>query len=110
MKEFTDENNTIYWLGKNAQDNWDIIKKAENNWLWFHLDKFSSGHVIICKESSMISDNEILYASKLCISNSKYKLINNIGVIYSEINNINIGKEIGSVYFNSNKKVKKIII
>jgi hypothetical protein len=29
MKEFIDNNKTTYWLGKNAQDNWDIIKKAE---------------------------------------------------------------------------------
>ena len=39
---------TIYWIGKNAQDNWDIIKKSEQNWMWFHLDKFSSSYIIIC--------------------------------------------------------------
>jgi predicted ribosome quality control (RQC) complex YloA/Tae2 family protein len=53
MKEFVDENKTIYWLGKNAQDNWDIIKKSQDNWLWFHLDKFPSGHVVICKISNL---------------------------------------------------------
>jgi len=110
MKEIADENNTIYWLGKNAEDNWDIIKKAESNWLWFHLDKFPSGHVIICKESSTITNDEIIYASNLCKSNSKYKLLKNLGIVYCEINNLNIGKEVGSVYFNSNKKTKKIII
>lgn len=110
MKEFTDENSTIYWLGKNAQDNWDIIKNAEKNWLWFHLDKFPSGHVIICKSSDIVSDDEIMYASRLCISNSKYKLQKDIGVIYCEINNLNLGKEIGSVYFSNNKKTIKIII
>ena len=51
MKEIID-NNTTYWLGKNAQDNWDIIKNAEVNWIWMHLDKFPSGHVIICKNNS----------------------------------------------------------
>jgi predicted ribosome quality control (RQC) complex YloA/Tae2 family protein len=110
MKEFIDENNTTYWLGKNAQDNWDIIKKADNNWLWFHLDKFPSGHVIICKKSDTVINNEIIYASKLCISNSKYKLMTNIGIVYCEINNLNIGQEIGSVYFTSNRKTKKLII
>ena len=110
MKEILDENKTIYWLGKNAQDNWDIIKKAEDNWLWFHLDKFPSGHVIICKKSDTITNEEIIYASNLCKSNSKYKLLNDIGIVYTEVNNLSIGVEIGSVYFNSNRKVKKIII
>jgi len=110
MKEFVDENKTIYWLGKNAQDNWDIIKKSHNNWLWFHLDKFPSGHVIICKISNLITNEEIIFASKLCISNSKYKLMKNLGVVYCEINNLNLGKDIGSVFYNSNRKVNKIIM
>lgn len=110
MKEFIDENKTVYWLGKNAQDNWDIIKAAENKWLWFHLDKFPSGHVIICKNSDIVTNDEINYASKLCITNSKYKLLSNIGVVYCEINNLSIGEEVGSVYFNSNRKTNKIII
>ena len=110
MKEFTDKNKTTYWLGKNAQDNWDIIKKAENNWLWFHLDKFPSGHVIICKDVDMITNDEIIYASNLCKGHSKYKSIPNLGIVYCEINNLSIGKDIGSVYFISNRKTKKINI
>jgi predicted ribosome quality control (RQC) complex YloA/Tae2 family protein len=110
MKEIIDENNTTYWLGKNAQDNWDIIKLAEDNWAWFHLDKFSSGHVIICKNYDIISNDEILYASNLCISNSKYKCQKNIGVVYCQINNLDLGKDIGSVIFKSNRKTRKINI
>ena len=109
MKEFID-NNTTYWLGKNAQDNWNIIKKAEVKWIWMHLDKFPSGHVIICKNSDTVSDDEIIYGSELCISNSKYKAQNNIGVVYCEISNLTLGVDIGSVYFKSNKKTRKIII
>jgi predicted ribosome quality control (RQC) complex YloA/Tae2 family protein len=108
MKEFVDENKTIYWLGKNAQDNWDIISKAENEWLWFHLDKFPSGHVIICKNKDQINDEEIKYACDLCVSNSKYKSLKNLGVVYCEINNLSIGEDVGSVYFKSNKKVNTV--
>ena len=110
MKEFIDENKTVYWLGRNAQDNWDIISKAENNWLWFHLDKFPSGHVIICKDSNMVTSEEINYACHLCIGNSKYKLLKDLGVVYCEINNLVIGEDVGSVYFKSKKKTIKIII
>ena len=110
MKEFTDENGTVYWLGKNAQDNWDIIKKAENNWLWFHLNKFPSGHVIICKKSDMITSEEINYACNLCKVHSKYKFLSNLSFVYCQIDNLIMGKDIGSVYFYSSNKTINLII
>jgi len=101
---------TIYWIGCNAQDNWDIINESEQNWLWIHLDKFPSGHVIICKESSTITDKEILYACDLCRQHSKYKNIYPLSFVYSEIKNLILGKDIGSVFFKSNKRTNKKII
>jgi len=97
----------IYWIGKNAQDNWNIIKESESNYLWFHLDKFPSSHIIICKNGKNVLDEEILFACKLLIENSKYKF-NNIGIVYCTIDNLIFGEEIGSVRFKSNKKVIKI--
>jgi predicted ribosome quality control (RQC) complex YloA/Tae2 family protein len=109
MKQVINED-TTYWIGRNAQDNWDIIKESEQKWIWIHLDKFPSGHVIICKDSSIITNEEIIYGCNLCISHSKYKNYKNLSVIYCEINNLMLGSEIGSVYFKSNKKtIKKII-
>jgi len=29
-----------YEVGKNAEDNWRIVKESEDNWLWFHLNSF----------------------------------------------------------------------
>jgi predicted ribosome quality control (RQC) complex YloA/Tae2 family protein len=101
---------TTYWVGRNAQDNWDIIKESHEKWLWIHLDKFPSGHVIICKESSIITDEEIIYGCNLCISHSKYKNLRNLSIVYCEINNLMLGSEIGSVYFKSNKRTTKKII
>ena len=109
MKEFTN-NTTIYWLGKNATDNWNLIKESNKNWIWIHLDKFPSGHVIICKDSNIVTNDEIIYGCELCISNSKYKLQKNLGVIYCKINNLLLGEEVGSVYFNSKRKIKKIYV
>jgi len=101
---------TIYWIGRNAQDNWDIIKESEEKWMWFHLDKFPSGHVIICKDNDIVTDDEIIYASNLCIQHSKYKNVPNMSVVYCEINNLKLGEDIGSVIFKSNHKTKKIIV
>jgi len=103
-----EQDGTTYWIGKNAQDNWDIIKKSEHNWIWFHLDKFPSSHIIICKNAKEVSKEEINNACRLLIENSKYKF-NNIGIVYCEISNLTFGKEVGSVTFISNKKVIKNI-
>jgi len=108
--EIIDENKTLFLVGENAQDNWDIIKKAENNWLWFHLHNLSSGHVIICKDSAIITNEEKTFAGTLCKSNTKYKSMKDVSVVYCEINNLVIGEEVGSVYFKNNKKANKIII
>jgi predicted ribosome quality control (RQC) complex YloA/Tae2 family protein len=109
MKEIINQE-TTYWIGRNAQDNWDIIKKAEEKWIWIHLDKFPSGHVIICKDSDTVTDDEIIHGCKLCISHSKYKNFINLSIVYCEVKNLTIGTEIGSVYFKSNHKTNKKII
>lgn len=109
MKQFINQD-TTYWLGRNAQDNWDIIKLAEQNWLWIHLDKFPSGHVIICKDITTITDEEIIYGCNICSTHSKYKNLNPLTFVYTTINNLTLGEDVGSVSFKSNKKTNKKIL
>jgi len=105
MKEIV-INNTIYRYGQNAADNTQLIKNSDKNWYWFHLDKFPSCHVVICREGDLIPE-EILEASRLVKEHSKYKF-NNIGINYCLIQNLIHGKEPGSVSFVSSRQVKKI--
>jgi predicted ribosome quality control (RQC) complex YloA/Tae2 family protein len=109
MKEIINQE-TTYWIGRNAQDNWDIIKESKEKWVWIHLDKFPSGHVIICKDSDTVTDEEIIYGCNICISHSKYKNMQNMSVVYCEIKNLTLGEDVGSVYFKSNRKTNKKII
>lgn len=109
MKQVINQD-TTYWIGRNAQDNWDIINKSEQNWLWIHLDKFPSGHIIICKEISTVTDEEIIYGCNLCRSYSKYKNLYPLTFVYSEIKNLRLGTDIGSVYFKNNKRSNKKIL
>ena len=104
MKEITIDE-TIYRIGQNDKDNTDLIKNSESEWFWFHLEKFPSCHVIICKND--ISSEEIMTASQLVKDNSKYKF-NNIGINYCKVKNLVHGDKAGSVSFVSNKQVKKI--
>jgi predicted ribosome quality control (RQC) complex YloA/Tae2 family protein len=47
-------NNIPIIIGKNAQENWDLLSKNPN-FTWLHLKSFPSCHVII--ESTSISPN-----------------------------------------------------
>ena len=101
MKELIIDN-TTYRIGQNASDNTQLIKDSNINWYWFHLDKFPSAHVVICKEE--INNLEINQAGLLIKEYSKYKF-KNIGICYCKIDNLILGKEPGSVLFRFNKQV-----
>ena len=72
--------NILFYIGQNAQDNWDILEhslKINENYLWFHLNSFPSPYVIMCSTLEDICSNDIndifYYAGDLCKQNSKYK-------------------------------------
>ena len=59
-------NNVKFILGQNAQENWNIFdqaKKENEYYIWFHLNSFPSGYVIMYSTLSNINDNanEYLY-------------------------------------------------
>jgi len=97
----------ILVCGKDAQDNWDIIRDSDPSHTWVHLKSFPSPHVIIRKPDA--SPSEILDAAAMCKSRSRYKNINNIKVVYTKVDNIVLGDDIGSVVFKSNRKCNYII-
>jgi len=100
-------NNIQIIIGENAEENWKIID-FNSNYTWLHLNSFPSCHVIIQSDDI---DNEILnYAGQLCKKNTKYKNLKNLKICYTKCNNLIKGTEIGSVYFKSNRKVKKILL
>ena len=101
MKEIEYEG-VNFIIGENAQENWDILQLAKQNWLWFHLDNVTSPYVII-KESlknlksysyNISWKNYIIYAGLLCKQNSKYKN-NNINCIWTEVKNVKKGSKVG---------------
>ena len=106
MKEL-DFNDTRILLGENAQDNWDIID-FESNYIWLHLDKFPSCHVIICDETP--NDDTIMFAGELCKSKTKQKTLKDIKVCYTKCSNLNKGADIGSVSYKSKRQVKRIMV
>jgi hypothetical protein len=113
----------VYILGQNAQDNWDILDKAEGTDYFFHLTSFPSCYVIfkcldiptnenIIKAAQIdIPTNEnIIKAAQICKENTKYRNLKNLRVDYCPCSNIKKGENIGEVIFHSLRKVKNIKI
>ena len=95
-------------IGKNQQENWDLIDSSYEKFTWLHLNSYPSGHVVIEDENP--SSEVISAAASLCKENTKYRNLKNVKVAYTLIGNLKKGKEIGSVYYQSNRKVKYVTI
>ena len=97
-------------MGQNAQENWDLIDKSEENDLWFHLQDYPSSHVVIHvlgKKKKDLDRKTIKYAALLCKQNSKMKSEKKVEVIYTQIKNVEKTEDVGSVV-TSNTSVIKI--
>jgi hypothetical protein len=108
MKIFT-INDITYVLGQNSQDNHnmiDMIKKDNNQYWWFHLRNFPSGHCIV--KSTTINNNIIYTAGLLVKDHSKYINYKNIKVDYIQLKYIKKTHKIGEVILL--KKPSLIII
>ena len=99
-------NTTVYRIGCNAKDNTQLIKDSEPDWVWFHLAKFPSCHVVVC---CVDPDNSIVNtAAELVKRHSKYKFT--VGVNYCKINNLKHADKDGAVMFISKKKVSTVTL
>ena len=114
MKE-VDFEGINYLIGENAQDNWDILKEAKQNWIWFHLDNFSSPYVIMkeCKKGLKSNKYEkdyidyIKMGCLLCKENSKYKS-QKVKVIFTSIKNVSRGVNVGEALIKG--KINSFVI
>jgi predicted ribosome quality control (RQC) complex YloA/Tae2 family protein len=98
-------------IGGNAIENWELLEKANENNLLFHLTSFPSCYVIYESVNGDDINFEIIReCAILCKNNTKYRNLKNIKVDYTTCNNIIKGDKIGEIIYKKNKKVKKIII
>jgi predicted ribosome quality control (RQC) complex YloA/Tae2 family protein len=100
----------IYIVGENAQDNWNLIDASSQNDLWFHLENHPSSHVVlkmpnIKNAEKKISKQSIIHCAVECKNYSKLKNTKKVSVIYTEIKNVTKADKPGSVY---TKKIRVI--
>ena len=69
--------NIKFLVGKNANDNFNIIDQSDENDLWFHINDAPSCHVIACIHQYNINKKNLKYVIKqggiICKKHSKYK-------------------------------------
>ena len=83
-----------FYIGKNQNENFEVIDKGNENDLWFHANNISSCHVVcVLPEEIKLCKKELKYIIKtgalLCKNNTnKLKNLKNIEIIYTNIKNI----------------------
>ena len=82
-------------LGKNAEDNHNLIDISDKEFWWFHLKNYPSGHCVC--EKIDIDNDDIIFAANIVKSNSKYKNRKNVSIIYTQIKNIKKTNIIGEI-------------
>lgn len=104
-----DNRHFIINIGTNATENWILIDNSNDNNLWFHIERFPSGHVVVKEVFKNIKLNTnkdklfdypyllILECARYCKNQSKLKN-SRCKIVYTTINNISKGKEVGYVF------------
>ncbi len=108
-------NNIQFVIGQNAEDNWNILDEAykiNNNFIWFHLNSFPSGYVIMYSTNEELRDNSFNdyfnYGASLCKQNSKYKNLKDIKICYTSLKKLSKTQKIGEVTIKGKKNIIKL--
>lgn len=100
----------LYTVGKNSQNNFDIIDAASPNDLWFHIESESSCHVIASVPIEIKLDKKqlrqiVTQGAVLCKSKSRYKSNKDVSIIYTKVENITKSQPVGTVIAENTKVI-----
>jgi predicted ribosome quality control (RQC) complex YloA/Tae2 family protein len=81
-----------FYIGKNQNENFEVIDKGNEDDLWFHAADVSSCHVV-CQLPPDIDKKMLRYiittGAVLCKNNTtKLKSMKNVNIIYTKISNV----------------------
>lgn len=101
-----------YFIGNNAQENWNLIDASNQNDLWFHLKDQPSAHVVLKMPDGItdkkISKQSILHCAVECKAHSKFSHMSGkskMKVIYTEIKNVSKAETVGAVHVKQERVV-----
>ena len=98
-----------FYIGKNQNENFEVIDKGTNDDLWFHAAELSSCHVV-CQVPSDVDKKGLRYiittGALLCKNNTnKLKSLSNVAITYTQIKNITKTKTPGCVLTQNTKTI-----
>jgi len=88
------------YIGKSKQDNWDLIDKANQEDIWFHVASSPSSHIILKSNGKKMRDipkQVITRCACLCKAYSSSKSTPKCEIIYTQIENVTKTKHVGEV-------------
>ena len=96
-------------IGKNKEENWQLIDASQPNDIWFHVDNQPSCHVILKNAENVklrdIPRQVLKRAAYLCKTNSVAKTQPKCDLIYAAISQITKTNIVGQVIVNSGTKL-----
>jgi predicted ribosome quality control (RQC) complex YloA/Tae2 family protein len=102
-------NNFLIQIGNNQSENDELVKKSNQNSLWFHLKDMPSPHGILTSlNSEKISKSAILKTASLVKEYSKANNLRRISVQYIELKYVKLTNIKGKVILM--KSCEQIII
>ena len=101
--------NITFYIGRNSQENFDIIDQADCDDLWFHLNDLPSCHVVASIPSN-VKDKKLInkiikQGAVLCKKYSKYSSTKNLNIVFTKIKNISKTNIIGTVNTSNTKNI-----
>jgi predicted ribosome quality control (RQC) complex YloA/Tae2 family protein len=102
--EIEDKLYDIY-IGKNAKGNEEIIKISHPESLWFHINNISSAHVILESKGDDIHKRFLIQIAKILLE-TKNNCPNNVNVVYTQVKNVKLTKQLGTVIPSKTKIIK----
>ena len=95
------EKNVDFYVGDDAKDNFEILDSAKPEDFWFHVQGFSSCHVI-ANVSKLALDKKqirqiITQGALLCKQNSRYSHMNDLAILYTKVKNVRKTEYVGLV-------------
>jgi predicted ribosome quality control (RQC) complex YloA/Tae2 family protein len=91
--------NQIYTIkiGKNAQENQELLEMSNLDHTWFHVSDYPSPHLIINVDYNILTKKELYQIAVILKQNTKYKKENNISIDYTLRKNLELTSTPGLV-------------
>jgi predicted ribosome quality control (RQC) complex YloA/Tae2 family protein len=95
-------------IGKNSRDN-EILTHVEAgmNDLWFHVEDYSGGHIVLHNDNGMYTKDDIQTAANIAAYHSKARSDKKVAVMYAVIKDVQKDKrcKMGEVIVNDYKTI-----